>query len=89
MQPYPLQQLLGSFRQLTEDIVLFLPRTSDLRQLATETEDSKKIKAIHYCMEGASKVFLHVPNPVSYGFLTSPVGHVCLFWLVTDCLWRK
>ncbi|KAL8833991.1 MAG: hypothetical protein Q9170_003993, partial [Blastenia crenularia] len=55
MQPYSLQQLLESFRQLTENIVLFLPRTSDLRQLAKANEETKRIKAIHYCMAGASK----------------------------------
>ncbi|KAI4154365.1 MAG: hypothetical protein L6R39_001392 [Caloplaca ligustica] len=55
MQPYSLGQLLEPFRQLTQDIVLFLPRTSDLHQLAKENDTSKKIQAIHYCMEGASK----------------------------------
>ncbi|KAI4127712.1 MAG: hypothetical protein LQ338_003087, partial [Usnochroma carphineum] len=55
MQPYSLEQLLESFRRLTRDIVLFLPRTSNLHQLAKENDTSKRIKAIHYCMEGASK----------------------------------
>ncbi|KAI4200203.1 MAG: hypothetical protein LQ346_002437, partial [Caloplaca aetnensis] len=56
MQPYSLRQLLECFRQLTQDIVLFLPRTSDLNQLAREVDPSKKkVQAIHYCMEGASK----------------------------------
>ncbi|KAL8762395.1 MAG: hypothetical protein Q9184_001609 [Pyrenodesmia sp. 2 TL-2023] len=55
MQPYPLEQLLECFRQLTREIVLFLPRTSDLNQLAREVDPSKKVQAIHYCMEGASK----------------------------------
>ncbi|KAI4093276.1 MAG: hypothetical protein LQ344_002986 [Seirophora lacunosa] len=55
MQPYSLNQLLESFRQLTQEIVLFLPRTSDLCQLAKQNVTQAKIHAIHYCMEGASK----------------------------------
>ncbi|KAL9031534.1 MAG: hypothetical protein Q9196_000429 [Gyalolechia fulgens] len=65
MQPYSLQQLLDLFRRLTEDIVLFLPRTSDLRQVAKANEDSERIKAIHYCMEGASKACIVLPNPIT------------------------
>ncbi|KAL9613604.1 MAG: hypothetical protein Q9167_001886 [Letrouitia subvulpina] len=55
LEPYSLSHLLDSFRKSTQDIVLYLPRTSDLRQLAQETPSGQKTKVIHYCMEGASK----------------------------------
>ena len=55
MEPYNLDALLGPLQQLTKDIVLFLPRTSDLRQLSKWREGKDKIKVMHYCMEGASK----------------------------------
>jgi len=55
MKPYPLKALHSQFSEFTEDIVLFLPRTSDLRQLATVVKGGQKALAMHYCMEGASK----------------------------------
>ncbi|KAL8954034.1 MAG: hypothetical protein Q9222_000156 [Ikaeria aurantiellina] len=60
MQPYSLNQLLGPFRRLCQEHALLLPRTSDLRQLAGESQDSHQIRATHYCMEGASKQALCV-----------------------------
>ena len=56
MQPYSLSDLLKILRDLTEDFALYLPRTSDLRQLGNTVGDDKQVRAIHYCMEGASKV---------------------------------
>lgn len=56
MQPYSLDGLLDSFQQFTQEIALFLPRTSDLQQLANANRSLERVKAIHYCMEGASKV---------------------------------
>ena len=56
MQPYNLQQLLDPFRNYSENVVLYLPRTSDMRQLANATNGDKKTVVMHYCMEGASKV---------------------------------
>ncbi|KAM0805186.1 putative RNA methylase family protein [Usnea florida] len=55
MQPYNLTDLLLAFQQLTESVVLYLPRTSDIRQLAKKVREGSKITVIHYCMEGASK----------------------------------
>ncbi|KAL1956513.1 hypothetical protein VTO42DRAFT_7076 [Malbranchea cinnamomea] len=55
MQPYSLQTLYTKFSAFTEDMVLFLPRTSDLRQLAATVKPGKKAMVMHYCMEGASK----------------------------------
>ncbi len=57
MQPYTLNKLLDLLLGLTDDVVLYLPRTSDLRQLAARVKgDGARITVIHYCMEGASKV---------------------------------
>ena len=56
MQPYTLTDLLGSFRHLTEAVALYLPRTSDVRQLANESIAGSKTTVVHYCVEGASKV---------------------------------
>lgn len=58
MQPYNLNDLIDLFLSLTDDVILYLPRTSDLRQLAARTHGGKdeKTTVIHYCMEGASKV---------------------------------
>ena len=55
MQPYAMSELLMLFRKLTHDVVLYLPRTSDLRQIAKESHDGRT-KVVHYCMQGASKV---------------------------------
>jgi trimethylguanosine synthase len=55
MQPYPLQQLYSTFSTLSNEVVLYLPRTSDLRQLAKQAKDDQEVKVTHYCMHGASK----------------------------------
>ena len=55
MQPYPLEKLYAAFTGLTKEVVLYLPRTSDLRQLSKHTKDGEKLKVTHYCMNGASK----------------------------------
>ena len=62
MQPYSLRDIYEPFSRLTSDIVLYLPRSSDLRQLAKLVPDTEKMTAIHYCMEGASKVGLFIPH---------------------------
>ena len=72
MQPYTLTDLLNPLRQLTEDVVLYLPRTSDIRQLADESFTGEKTTVMHYCIEGASKVGC---NPIhSFPYLTKSVG---------------
>ncbi|KAK3690974.1 putative diacylglycerol O-acyltransferase tgs1 [Vermiconidia calcicola] len=55
MQPYSLENLYKSFSALTREIVLYLPRTSDVRQLVKHAKDEEKLKVTHYCMNGASK----------------------------------
>ena len=56
MQPYTLADLYGPVARLTEDIVLYLPRTSDLDELARYVPEDCEISVIHYCMNGHSKV---------------------------------
>ena len=58
MQPYSLSDILRPLQKLTRDVALYLPRTSDVRQLASFADDDRKMTVMHYCMEGASKVSL-------------------------------
>ncbi|KAG6115170.1 hypothetical protein E4U13_002969 [Claviceps humidiphila] len=56
MQPYTLDMLNSAYRKM--DHVLFLPRTSDIRQiakLAPGGDGGRRIDVVQYCMEGASK----------------------------------
>jgi hypothetical protein len=55
MQPFSLPALHAEFSAFAEHVVLYLPRTSDLRQLAKMVDDEKKTVVMHYCMGGASK----------------------------------
>ncbi|CAF9915176.1 MAG: hypothetical protein GOMPHAMPRED_000651 [Gomphillus americanus] len=55
MQPYNLMDLLLPLQTVTKEVVLYLPRTSDLRQFVRFERKGKKLPVIHYCMEGASK----------------------------------
>ncbi|KAK1240956.1 hypothetical protein MKX07_006389 [Trichoderma sp. CBMAI-0711] len=53
MQPYNLHQLHEAYKKM--DHVLFLPRTSDIRQIAKLAPPGKKLDVVQYCVEGASK----------------------------------
>ncbi|KAK1072302.1 putative diacylglycerol O-acyltransferase tgs1 [Friedmanniomyces endolithicus] len=55
MGPYTLPFLYSSLSAITPDVVLYLPRTSDLRQLAKHAKPGEMLKVTHYCMHGASK----------------------------------
>lgn len=55
MEPYPLDKLYTEYKLFSEHMVLYLPRTSDLRQLAKVVKKGQKATVMHYCMEGASK----------------------------------
>ncbi|TKA74844.1 hypothetical protein B0A55_05338 [Friedmanniomyces simplex] len=55
MGPYTLPFLYNSFSAITPDVVLYLPRTSDLRQLAKYAKPGERLQVTHYCMHGASK----------------------------------
>jgi trimethylguanosine synthase len=56
MQPYSLKQIHDMCRMM--DCALYLPRTSDLRQIAKVAPAGKKIEVVQYCMEGASKALV-------------------------------
>lgn len=55
MQPYSLRKLYDGCSRVSTDIVLYLPRTSDLNEIAELAKDGKQIPVTHYCMRGASK----------------------------------
>lgn len=55
MEPYSLDHLYREYSEFSKHIVLYLPRTSDLRQLAKLVDDGKQVIVEHYCIEGASK----------------------------------
>lgn len=61
MQPYSLIDLIMPLEQHVGNIALYLPRTSNLRQLAGQVKKGTKMTVTHYCMEGASKVDI-MPN---------------------------
>lgn len=64
MQPYSLTDLLIPFQQLTSNVALYLPRTSDLRLLVKCYDGDQKLLVTHYCMEGASKVRRTQPQSI-------------------------
>ena len=56
MQPYNLDTLYRNFSKHSDALVLYLPRTSDLNQIARYVPKDKKVEVAHYCIRGASKV---------------------------------
>ncbi|KAM0666827.1 hypothetical protein ACQRIU_004682 [Beauveria bassiana] len=61
MQPYSITDMHEAYRPI--DHVLFLPRTSDLRQLARLAPKDKKIDIVQMCLEGASKALVaYIPG---------------------------
>lgn len=56
MEPYNLETLYKSFTKISKEVVLYLPRTSDLNQIARYGQDGKKLEVAHYTVMGASKV---------------------------------
>ncbi|PYI19929.1 RNA methylase family protein [Aspergillus japonicus CBS 114.51] len=55
MEPYSLAKLYTEYSLFTEHIALYLPRTSDVKQMAKVVKDGQNATVMHYCMEGASK----------------------------------
>ncbi|KKK12346.1 hypothetical protein P175DRAFT_0501308 [Aspergillus ochraceoroseus IBT 24754] len=55
MEPYSLEHLYTEYSAFTKDVVLYLPRTSDLNQLAQIVQGNTKVPVMHYCIRGASK----------------------------------
>lgn len=61
MQPYSAEQIHDLCKAM--DCALFLPRTSDLRQIGKLAPEGKKIDVVQYCMEGASKALVaYIPS---------------------------
>lgn len=61
MQPYGLNELTGAYQRF--DHALYLPRTSDVRQIAKLAPPGEKIEVVQYCMEGASKAMVaYIPG---------------------------
>jgi trimethylguanosine synthase len=56
MEPYNLEVLYKSFTKYSNEVVLYLPRNSDLNQIARYGQDGKKLEVAHYAIMGASKV---------------------------------
>ncbi|OTA99568.1 hypothetical protein M426DRAFT_67513 [Hypoxylon sp. CI-4A] len=56
MEPYNLAQLHGAYQAM--DHALYLPRTSDIRQIAKLAPDGAKIEVVQYCVQGASKAMV-------------------------------
>lgn len=56
MEPYNLETLHEACRPMEH--ALYLPRTSDLRQIARLAPADGKIEVVQYCMEGASKAMV-------------------------------
>jgi hypothetical protein len=56
MVPYNLEKLYKSFTKYSKEVVLYLPRNSDLNQIARYAQDGKKLEVAHYAIMGASKV---------------------------------
>ena len=55
MEPYSLAVLLKEFSVFTEHMALYLPRTSDMKQLGKVVKYDQTATVMHYTMEGASK----------------------------------
>ncbi|KAK0392723.1 hypothetical protein NLU13_2218 [Sarocladium strictum] len=61
MQPYGLKELTEAYERFEH--ALYLPRTSDLRQIAKLAPQGTKIEVVQYCMEGASKAMVaYIPG---------------------------
>ncbi|POS85536.1 hypothetical protein EPUL_001213 [Erysiphe pulchra] len=68
MQPYSLNHIYEGCKNM--DMALYLPRTSNLRQIASLVPEGKKIEVVQYCMMGASKALVaYIPSKINYGQL--------------------
>ncbi|RKF76438.1 Trimethylguanosine synthase [Golovinomyces cichoracearum] len=61
MQPYSLSHIYEVCKKMYA--ALYLPRTSNLRQIARLAPEGKKIEVVQYCMKGASKALVaYIPS---------------------------
>ncbi len=56
MEPYNLEKLHKSFTKYSKELVLYLPRNSDLNQIARYVPEGQKLEVAHYAIMAASKV---------------------------------
>lgn len=56
MEPYSLKKIHDACQKM--DSALYLPRSSDMRQIARLVPDGKKIEVVQYCVVGASKALV-------------------------------
>lgn len=56
MEPYNLDKLYKSFTKYSKELILYLPRNSDLNQIAKYVPEDQKLEVAHYAVMGASKV---------------------------------
>jgi trimethylguanosine synthase len=63
MYPYSAKKIHDVCKSM--DAAIYLPRTSDLRQIARLAPEGKKVEVVQYCMEGASKALVaYIPAAV-------------------------
>jgi trimethylguanosine synthase len=74
MEPYDLQHLVRELSVFSTELVLFLPRNSNLNQLAEHAEDGSEVQVVHYCVAGSSKV-----SPLPAGVTTLTVQGIGAF----------
>ncbi|ETN39169.1 uncharacterized protein HMPREF1541_05392 [Cyphellophora europaea CBS 101466] len=55
MAPYSLTHLYDNFSRISNYVALYLPRSSDVRQIAKKVRNSDQTQVIHYCTRGASR----------------------------------
>lgn len=55
MEPYSLAKLYNEYSAFTKHMALYLPRTSDVQQMAKYVPDGRQAMVMHYCVEGHSK----------------------------------
>ncbi|KAF2661559.1 S-adenosyl-L-methionine-dependent methyltransferase [Lophiostoma macrostomum CBS 122681] len=55
MEPYDLTTLYNAYSKISKCVVLYLPRSSDLNQLAQYAPEDGKLEVAHYCIKRASK----------------------------------
>jgi trimethylguanosine synthase len=55
MGPYTLERLHSQLGSATSNLALYLPRTSDLRQLRNVVKLGEKAAVVHYCTDGGSR----------------------------------
>jgi trimethylguanosine synthase len=71
MQPYSAEMIHSASRGM--DCALYLPRTSDLRQIAKLAPEEKKIDVVQYCVEGMCFTFPKLLSIVIPKLFKSPV----------------